>query len=108
MDNIIARGVAKRVALTLKRRLASRLPWLVKKTCSDYQEVPTTSPFQEEEEENALNHALEAKMMELIANSPERGSHITLEVPPLHVYDEESFRPMPVYQTRCQVPEPQI
>ena len=98
MDTILARAIAKKLAANLKRRLAARLPWLAK-----YETIPTGSNTQEEEDENALNEALEAKMMQLIAESSDNvddrdGQDNVFKI---------SCEGMPTYQTGCQRSEPQ-
>lgn len=64
----------------LKRHLSSlRLPFL-KTTTSKYESVPVTNPHQTEVDENALNEALEARLMELIASSPQQDQPIKIKV----------------------------
>ena len=109
-----------KITKSFRKRLLTRLPWVSKKTCSKYQEIPAASSHQEEEDENALNEALEARFMELIASSPATESHVTLNertttkkipadpsVANLFSYQGTFVASLPAYKTQCQKPEVQ-
>merc|ERR1712088_236870 len=83
--------MAQLLAAKLKRKLSK----LIKPTkkASQYITLPPTDPHQEEVDENALNEALEARLMEIIASSPALDAPITI-----HVGDTE------ILATRAQDP----
>ena len=95
-----------KLAKSLKKRLTARLPWLLKKRISKhYDEVPPASDHQEEEDENALNEAIEARLMEIIASSPAQETPVTFGyfVVPADPKDEIFSKVnLPMYQSRCQ------
>ena len=78
----------------LAQKLKRKLTKLIKpKKGSSYVALPPTDPHQEELDENALNEALEARLMEIIASSPALDAPITI-----HVGDTE------ILATRAQDP----
>ena len=82
---------AELLAQKLKRKLTKLIK--PKKVSSSYVALPPTDPHQEEVDENALNEALEARLMEIIASSPALDAPITI-----HVGDTE------ILATRAQDP----
>lgn len=107
--------LSKRITKTVKRKVLIKLPWLLNKkaqkseTKAAYEELPVAHSHQEEIDENALNEALEARLMEAIAAAPAQDAPITLQ---LGVVDAEShcFVPafdLPRFQTNCQGAEAQ-
>lgn len=77
-----------------------------------YQTLPKVDSHQEEADENAINEALEARLMALIASAPQQN----LEAPWLISVDEAEDRiyvpaasnlDWPTYQTFCQTAQPQ-
>ena len=90
---------------SLKKRLLSSLPWITKKNKTSTYEPLDLLPT-DESDENALNEALEARLMEIIASSPAQQScHVTLRAtvpadPPADLFL--------VVSTRCQRAEPQV
>ena len=107
--------VVKKVTKAIKKRLA-----LYKKV----QEVASDSQrHQEEQDENALNEALEARLMETIAVAPALEEPITLHFTtlladlsspssPISIdgsgWPVFNFANLPQYQTRCQGAQPQM
>ena len=71
---------------------------------SPYEELPVGNPHQEEVDENAINEALEARLMQLIASAPQ-GSNLdqawNLKVP-------ANLDNLPTFQTFCQVAQTQV
>ena len=117
--------LSSKVSKSLKRRLFAKLPWLSKRNnniSNDYETLPASDPHQEEVDENALNEALEARLMELIASSPalekpvtfRLGGYIPVVVPSNPSPDLFSFGGSFVsltplrYQTRCQDAQAQV
>jgi hypothetical protein len=106
-----------KVAKSLKQRLSKLvLPWSVASATkqenslnSSYESLPAANPHQEEVDDNALNEALEARLMELIASSPAQQSPLllTLSVVPSDPEAIFNFDLLPQYQTRCQDAEAQ-
>lgn len=100
------KSVPRKIAKILKNRLESM------KMLKKYQELPVASTHQEEVDENALNEALEARLMELIASAPQQN----LSQPWIVNLDliEDGIKVpanldqhFPNFQTFCQVAEPQ-
>ena len=85
-----------------------------KTTC--YVEIPPTDPHQEELDENALNEAIEARLMEIIASSPALEEPVTFTVGSTEIvatHAQDPFDPIkPVVpgqiRTGCQVAECQV
>ena len=82
--SILNKNVSKKMSQTLKRRFLAKLPWVHKRaafssSCS-YEEIPAAHTHQEEMDENLANEALEARLMELIANAPQKESHVRLSL----------------------------
>merc|ERR1712038_1070866 len=100
------------LAQKLKKKLAKlRLVKTLKKS-SSYVELPPTDPHQEEVDENALNEALEARLMELIACSPALETPITLqfgstEIWATHAQDPSQLLPSQI-QNSCQTASCQV
>ena len=98
-------SIVKKVTKAIKRRLAP-----CKKVVEDL--------HKEEQDENALNEALEARLMETIAAAPARKEPITLQFcvasvsasstpsSPISIdgsgWPVFNFANLPQYQTRCQ------
>ena len=107
-----------KISKTLKNRFfaLSKLTWLTNKKTLDsmtnrYEELPKADPHQEEMDENALNEALEARLMEVIANAPAQDAPITLQI---GIQANASILPTNVdltfynVQTYCQSAEAQV
>lgn len=98
--------LSKRLSKTFKRKF---LPWLLKKSSKSYDELPAAHSHQEEIDENALNEALEARLMEMIASSPAQKAPVTLTQADLFDF-QGTFVPLSAmtrYQTKCQHAQPQ-
>ena len=94
-------SVPRKIAKVLKNRLV-----LLK--IKKYQALPTANSHQEEIDENALNEAFEARLMELIAQAP----HHNLDQPWTVPMDQLVKVPanldhLPTFQTCCQMPQAQ-
>ena len=103
--------MAQLLAAKLKRKL-SKLIKPGKKASSQYITLPPTDPHQEEVDENALNEALEARLMEIIASSPALQTPVTIQVGDTAILatqaqDPHSLVPSMV-QTSCQQPSGQV
>ena len=107
--------LAQLLAQKLKRKLTKLMAKTKKAT---YTAIPPTDPHQEEVDENALNEALEARLMEIIASSPALDSPITIQVgnteilatraqDPALVSPSSSLVPSTI-QTSCQAPSGQV
>merc|ERR1712018_722221 len=68
-----------------------------------YEELPIGDTHQEEVDENAINEALEARLMEMIASAPQHNLEEawTLKVP-------ANLDNLPTFQTYCQVAQAQV
>ena len=101
------RIVAEKIALKIKQRIAKLLA--AKKP---YVELPPTDPHQEEVDENALNEALEARLMELIASSPALEKPITLQFGSTEILATPAQDPSQLLssqiQTSCQTAQCQV
>ena len=98
--------VVKKVTKAIKKRLAP---------CSKA-DVATAHVHREEQDENALNEALEARLMEAIAVAPAQEEPVTLQLSvtmtpstpcsPVSIdgngWPIFNFANLPQYQTRCQ------
>ena len=105
--------ISKKINKALKLHLFSKLPWLVKQN-QKYETLPKPNLHQEEEDENALNEAIEARLMELIASSPQVDQPIKIKVTSsssASVPANPEFLicqfPTLAVQTRCQTAEAQ-
>ena len=95
------KSVPRKIANLLKNRLCKKY----------YQNLPMANSHQEEVDENAINEALEARLMELIASAPQHN----LEQPwilPGSSLDQWIKVPanldhLPTFQTCCQLPQAQ-
>ena len=75
-----------------------------------YSELPLANSHQEEVDENAINEALEARLMELIASAPQNhnlSQAWTVSANDLVVKVPANLDNFPTFQTFCQVAEPQ-
>ena len=98
------KSVPRKIAQILKSRLESL------KILRKYQELPLANSHQEEVDENAINEALEARLMELIASAPQNHNLAqpwTVSVNVLDVKVPANLDNFPNFQTFCQKPEPQ-
>ncbi len=134
--------LTRKVTKSLKRRLLAKLPWVNSNnnstddngsvgSVSQHEVVPAVSARRTETDENALNEALEARLMELIANTPaQEDGPITLHVgmatvfipanPDALIYDTASLSSssvssaasftglMPKVKTWCQTAQAQV
>lgn len=124
-------SLAKTLASTIKRRILSRLPWVNKNKSANKNIPPSPSkdldsvindrPWTMEEDENALNEALEARLAEVIARAaplPESEPghlRVTLGLARVNHYyeqvegdfEDDLVMELPRAQTRCQKPEAQ-
>lgn len=82
---------------------------ILKKFNKKYQELPMANSHQEEVDENAINEALEARLMELIASAPQQNLDQAWTVPMdiLAVKVPANLDHFPTFQTFCQVAQPQ-
>jgi hypothetical protein len=77
---------AKRLSKSMRRRLASGLPWIAaigakkRQSPSKYKSLEADNNNREESAENALNEALEARFLELIASAPVQDGLATLQL----------------------------
>ena len=97
------KSVPRKIAKILKSRLESLI-------LRKYQELPLANSHQEEVDENAINEALEARLMELIASAPQNHNLAqpwTVSVNVLDVKVPANLDNFPSFQTFCQKPEPQ-
>ena len=92
-------SIPKSALKNLKKKIIAKLPWNKK-----YEQLPHASSHQEEVDENALNEALEARLMEIIASSPASDTPITINQRDLFSYGTYQ----PLVSTSCQVPQPQV
>ena len=103
------------------RALKLKLKAMVNKNKTVYSAMPTADSHQEEQDENAINEALEARLMELIASAPQRDlatpmyiNHPTsptseVKVPAnLDSLDFGYYSGLPMVQTSFQQPQPQL
>ena len=107
------------IAKTLKKVSNIRLPWLRKKNSfcnANYEAIPATHPNQDEVDENALNEALEARLMELIASAPAQDKPVTIKITKVVPANIDLFAfggnfvaaaNWPKIHTRCQEAEAQ-
>lgn len=99
------KSVPRKIAKILKNRLENL------KMLKKYQELPLANTHQEEVDENALNEALEARLMELIASAPQQN----LSQPWIVNFELIEDGKVPAnldnhfanFQTFCQVAQPQ-
>ncbi|XP_059085036.1 uncharacterized protein LOC131882034 [Tigriopus californicus] len=108
----INKSFTKKVTQSLKLRILSKLPWMSKREQQVYEELPSSHPHQVEMDENLLNEALEARLMELIASSPAQKSHIKVQlevrVPATDLFDFGGSFVCSQVQTRCQEAQAQV
>lgn len=108
----INKSFTKKVTQSLKIKILSKLPWMSKKEHQVYEELPASHPHQVEMDENLLNEALEARLMELIASSPAQKSHIKVQlevqVPATDLFDFGGSFVCSQVQTRCQEAQAQV
>ena len=109
--SILNKNVSKKMSQTLKRRFLAKLPWVHKRaafssSCS-YEEIPAAHTHQEEMDENLANEALEARLMELIANAPQQESHVRLSLVVSSALVGGHTATLPSFSTRCQRAEGQ-
>lgn len=95
------KSVPRKIARILKARLESL------KVMRKYDALPKANTHQEEVDENALNEALEARLMELIASAPQHNQEWTLTMNVLDVKVPANLDNFPTFQTYCQVAQPQ-
>jgi hypothetical protein len=118
IDNTNTPRLAKKLAKALRKSLLSKMPWARKKAA--YEElsavpeaalvVPDFAVDTDESAENALNEALEARLMELIACSPAQETHVTLRLGCVVVPADPDSVLVSLdahMQTKCQVAEAQ-
>ena len=96
------KSVPRKIAKLLKAKLEKISS---KKT---YSELPVVNSHQEEVDENALNEALEARLVELIASAPHQHNLpqawiLTLE----EIKVPANLDEFPSFATYCQVAQPQ-
>ena len=97
------KSVPRKIAKLLKNRLESLI-------LRKYSELPLANSHQEEVDENAINEALEARLMELIASAPQNhnlSQAWTVSANDLVVKVPANLDNFPTFQTFCQVAEPQ-
>ena len=93
------KSVPRKIAKILKKGLLAK--HIISR--KQYEELPGSSSHQEEVDENAINEALEARLMQLIASAPQHNldQAWNLKVP-------ANLDNLPTFQTFCQVAEAQI
>lgn len=93
------KSVPRKIAKILKKSLMVNLK-------KPYEALPISNPHQEEVDENAINEALEARLMQLIASAPHHNldQAWNLKVPA----NLDHLEHLPTFQTHCQVAVPQV
>ena len=118
---VAVRSLKNRLLSKLKLRMGKRIPSAELDCSSSVSAVESAhySAHREEADDNALNEALEARLMELIASAPAQETPITLQFgvasssaspstpsSPISIdgygWPVFNFASFPQYQTRCQ------